>query len=100
MKQPNYQNTEEVEHQFVLHKDSLGAIMEWISRNDPQREVTEYVYGWFAAPDAEAIRKFRGIRLYVSDISMALMFAIEFSEGIHPGYIRKNDLIYNFGTRL
>lgn len=90
------------EHQFVMPKDSVNEVVQWLYRHDIDRLNTSYVYGSFYTPGSD-IRKdpaFRGIRVYITSDELAIMFKLLFGERIREGCTRANDSGGYFGFRF
>jgi hypothetical protein len=86
------------EHTFVVAKDDVNEIVQWIYRHDIDRKVTSYVYGSFSHPKHK--EAFRGIRLHIADIELAMLFKITYYEKIMEGATRSNDMVGLYGFKF
>ena len=94
---------DQTEYPFILPSDFLYEIMDWLKMHDPERLYTEYVYGNFFTKDKTVVcdrPSFRGMRVYIDHIEMALMFKLMFYDKCYPDHVRGGDDHYNFGTRF
>lgn len=90
------------EHTFVMPKDTVNAVVQWLYRHDIERTHTSYVYDSFYHKGAD-IRKdpaFRGIRVYITSDELAIMFKLMFGEQIKENCTRANDSGGYFGFRF
>lgn len=102
MNQPSCQHpdTLEMEHHFVLKSQDLRDVLDWVYQHDNDREFTSYLYGHFHNSNQKAKESFRGFRLYIGNLELALLFKITFSDRIHNDCERKMYSFEETGTRF